>query len=46
VATNFTGTTISPIVLPIVFPMQPARIQVAISFHLELPSGTAWQVPA
>jgi len=36
---NFTGTTI----LPIVFPMQRARNRVAVSFHLELPSGTALQ---
>jgi len=34
-AINFTGTTI----LPIVFPMQRARNRVAVSFHLDLPSG-------
>jgi len=49
-ATNFTGMTIlpivSPIVLPIVLTMRRGWKQAAISFHLELPSGTAWQVPA
>jgi len=44
-ATNFTKTTILPIVSPIVLTVRRGWNQVAISFHLELPSGTALQLP-